>query len=171
MVKSRVKTKDIDRGYKKILKELRKLEKKPYVKIGYPARRPSTTNAKKEFRSGEGLATDRFVTVLDVAIGQEFGNSKTPERSFIRASFDARRRKYERINKKLIVKIYKGEMTVEKALDIIGLTIENDIKRFLFSGKVKPESLRAISDGGKTLVDTAQLANSITFVKVMSGKT
>jgi hypothetical protein len=35
----RPKTKDIDRGFKGIIKELRKLEKKPYVKIGYPEKK------------------------------------------------------------------------------------------------------------------------------------
>ena len=59
-------------------------------------------------------------------------------------------------------------MTVEKALDILGLTIENDIKAFIRDGEIDPKSLRAIEESGTTLWDTGQLINSITFVKVMN---
>jgi len=41
-IKSKVRTKEVDHGFKGIIKELRKLEKKPYIKIGYPAERAST---------------------------------------------------------------------------------------------------------------------------------
>ena len=152
-------TKVIDHGFKGIVKELRKLEKKPYVKIGYPAKK-STTNAEKD--------GNEFVTVLDVALWHEFGTNNMPERSFIRASFDQNAKKYGELNKKLLVKIYSGKMTVEKALDILGFTIENDIKTFIKSGDINPDSQRAINEGGTTLWDTGQLINSITFIKVMN---
>lgn len=165
-------TKEIDHGFKGIIKELKKLEKKPYVKIGYPAESKKTDAQKEQMvrAGGENLAIveSEFVTVLDVAIFHEFGTVHMPQRSFIRASFDQNRKKYEDMNKKLLIKIYSGKMTVNKALDILGLTIQNDIKTFLASGEVNPESERAILEGGNTLVDTAQLLNSITYIKVMS---
>ena len=40
-----------------------------------------------------------------------------------------------------------------------------DIKKFLIDGKVTPKSQRAINENGKTLVDTAQMLNSITYKK------
>lgn len=158
-IKSKIRTKETDYGFKGIIKELRKLEKKPYVKIGYPENK-SSTNADKE--------GNEFVTVLDVALWHEFGTVNMPERSFVRASFDQNQKKYEKLNRELLVKIYSGNMTVEKALDILGLTIENDIKTFIKSGEVSPESNRAINEGGVTLIDTAQLLNSITYIKVMN---
>lgn len=158
-IKSKIRTKETDYGFKGIIKELRKLEKKPYVKIGYPEKK-SSTNADKE--------GNEFVTVLDVALWHEFGTVNMPERSFVRASFDQNQKKYEELNRKLLIKIYSGNMTVEKALDILGLTIENDIKTFIKSGEVSPESFRAINEGGVTLIDTAQLLNSITYIKVMN---
>lgn len=158
-IKSKIKTKEVDYGFKGIIKELRKLEKKPYVKIGYPEDK-SSTNANKEGTN--------FVTVLDVALWHEFGTVNLPERSFVRAAFDQNRKKYEKLNKELLVKIYSNKMTVEKALDILGLTIENDIKTFIKNGEVDPESNRAIEEGGVTLIDTAQLLNSITYIKVMN---
>lgn len=158
-IKSKIKTKEVDHGFKGIIKELRKLEKKPYVKIGYPEDKSSTTAGK------EG---NEFVTVLDVALWHEFGTTNLPERSFVRAAFDKNRTKYEKLNRELLVKIYSNKMTVEKALDILGLTIENDIKTFIKSGEVDPDSNRAIEEGGVTLIDTAQLLNSITYIKVMN---
>ena len=154
-----IKTKEIDRGFKKIMIELEKLKKKPFVKIGYPA---------ASEKSNEEHAGDEFVTVLDVAIFSEFGTIYSPERSFIRASFDNNKKKYQKLNKELLIKIYAGSTTVEKALDILGITIENDIKKFIADGDVSPESIRALRQGGKTLWDTGQLINSLTFIKVMN---
>jgi len=157
---AKVRTKEIDHGFKGIIKELRKLEYKPFVKIGYPAESKKTNEEHVE---------SEFVTVLDIAIWHEFGteSGSLPERSFIRSSFDNNRKKYEKLNKKLLERIYSGRMTVEKALDILGETILNDIKAFLKNNEVTPKSLRAIAQNGKTLVDTAQLMNSLTYKKVM----
>lgn len=157
------KTRVIDHGFNAIIKELRKLEKKPFVKIGYPKEK-SSTDAEKETSDD----SESFVTVLDVALWHEFGTNNMAERSFVRSSFDQNRKKYEELNKKLLVKIYSGKMTVEKALDILGFTIENDIKAFIKDGEVNPDSQRAIDEGGTTLWDTGQLINSITFIKVMN---
>lgn len=156
MAKPRIKTKEIDRGFKRILKELKKLEHKPFVKIGFPAESSKTNDEH-----------GKLVTVLDVAIWSEFGTINMPERSFMRASFDKNRTKYLKLNKKLLTDIYSGKKTVEKSLDILGETILNDIKTFLISGEVEPKSLRALFEGGKTLVDTAQMLNSLTFKRVM----
>lgn len=163
-IKSKIKTRVIDRGFKRIIKELKKLEKKPYVKVGFPAE-SSKTEAGKEDSDGD---VSEFVTVLEVAIYHEFGTINMPERSFIRASFDQERKKYEELNKKLLTDIYSGNKTVEKALDILGMTIENDIKAFIRNGDVSPESIRALNEGGTTLDDTGQMLNSITYVKVMN---
>lgn len=167
-IRSKLRTKEIDRGFNRIVKELKKLQKKPYVKVGYPAD-ASTTKDAKEYRDEQGnVVSDNFVTVLDVAIWSEFGTVNAPERSFVRSSFDKNRSKYNKLTENLIKKIYDGSTTVEKALDILGLTLENDIKKFIRDGDVTPESLRAAQEGGTTLWDTGQLLNSITYIKVMN---
>jgi len=118
---------------------------------------------------GEDIVLESaFVTVLDVAIFHEFGTVNMPERSFVRAAFDENRSSYEALNKKLLIKIYSNAMTVEKALDILGLTIQNDIKKFIKDKEVSPESIRAIEEGGVTLFDTGQLVNSLTYIRVMN---
>ena len=182
MAKPRIKTKEIDHGFKRILKELKKLEFKPLVKIGFPSESKKTN---------DNHGDDGFTTVLDIAIWHEFGTINMPERSFLRASFDKNRTKYLKLNKKLVTDIYSGRKTVEKSLDILGETILNDIKRFLVGDEVKPPTLRDTNTGDavkslgaqleniarttgldsgaskKTLIDTAQMMNSLTFKRVM----
>jgi len=181
-IKSKIKTKEIDHGFKRILKELKKLEYKPLVKIGFPVE-----SSKTDDEHGD----DGFVTVLDLAIWREFGTINMPERSFLRASFDKNKPKYLKLNKKLLGDIYAGKKTVENSLDILGETILNDIKKFLINDEVKPPTLKkektssAVTsfanqlenvaraqglDAGeskKTLIDTAQMLNSLTFKRVM----
>lgn len=166
-----VRIKDIDRGFKRIMREIEKLDKKPYVKIGFP-RKSKESKEKKESKGsaepeGEGESDTEFVTVLDVAIWLEFGTIHMEQRPFVRGSFDANVNKYNKMTAKLLGDIYAGRTTVEKALDKLGLTIQNDIKSFIREGKVRPESLRALLQGGTTLWDTGQLVNSITYIKVM----
>jgi hypothetical protein len=158
------KTHVVDHGFKGIMKELRKLEYKPIVKIGFPEQHNKKDKGKLyEVPGEEGLFLEsNFVTVLDVAVFHEFGTIHLPERSFIRASFDKNVGKYNKMTKDLLVKIYSGKATVEKALDILGETILNDIKTFLTNNEVTPPSATE-----KTLVDTAQMLNSLTYIKVM----
>ena len=99
MARSRVKTKDIDHGYKRILRELKKLEKKPHVKVGFPIERKKT---------GEPKEGNEFVTVLDVAIWHEFGTVGLPERSFVRSSFDKNVSKYNQMTRKQNLTIFQN---------------------------------------------------------------
>jgi len=171
--KPKIKTREVDHGFKGIIKELRKLEFKPIIKIGFPSesKKKDKNKLKKINVPGEDdmelIVEDKFTTVLDVAIWSEFGTVYMPERSFMRAAFDKNKKKYLKLNKKLLVDIYSGKKTVEKALDILGETILNDIKTFLINGEVDPKSFRAIDENGKTLVDTAQMMNSMTYKRVM----
>lgn len=173
LIKSRkVRTKEIDHGFKSILKELKKLEYKPYVKVGFPDGNPQTEKEKiVVVRDSEGdvsaIYEDGELTVLDVAIFHEFGTENMPERSFVRASHDENLASMKKFTKQLYEKIIVGKMSVERALALLGLKAENNIKNYLESGKVSPDSWRAIQQGGKTLIDSAQMINSITSIRVM----
>lgn len=180
IIKSKITTKDKDVGYGAILKELKKLENKPFVKVGFPAEFTTTTQAKKKTEPTEGssvfdsdsiVVIDENVTVLDVAIWNEFGTENIPERSFLRSAFDKNRKKYEAETKKMLIKIYKSEMGVERALDILGLMIENDIKDMIRNGEFEPNSIATVLRKGsdKPLIDTAQMLNSVRFKRIMNG--
>ena len=164
-----------DRGYIRILQELRKLEKRPFVKAGFPAEFKSINAKKKstEFNpfGDDAVTVDDNVTVLDAAIWNEFGTSDIPERSFVRTAFDKNRKKYEKKTEKLLVAIYSSKMTVERALDILGLMLENDIKDMIRNGSFEELSARTIAKKGssKPLIDTGQMINSVRFKRIMKG--
>ena len=146
---------------RRFYENVKKLKKKPHVVQGYP-REVSTTNEKHE---------DSDLSVLFVAIIHEFGtgDGRVPERSHIRASFDAMRPKLERFVKKEAMAILDGARTVEQALDRIGLFMVNEHKAFIKKGigpalspNTRPNQTNKIP-----LIDTAQMLNSSTFKRRM----
>lgn len=180
--KPRIKTIDKDLGYLDILKQLKKLENKPFVKVGFPAEFKSGSTPKRHTEPTEGasvfdadkiVVTDENVTVLDAAIWNEFGTETIPERSFVRSAFDKNRKKYEKMTKVLLVRIYKSEVSVERALDILGLMIETDIKDMIKNGNFEPLSINTVLRKGsdKPLIDTAQMINSVRFKRIMKSAT
>lgn len=139
------------------MRELKKLKRGPFVKVGFPAE-SSETGDLHTGDLGGGKAT-----VVEIAIFHEFGTVNMPERSFIRSSFDERKRENESLTRRLAFRIYGG-MSVEKALDILGIKIINDQKR-----KIQSNIPPITKEGGTMLIDTGQMINSITFVRFKSG--
>ena len=160
-----VKTYSVDRGLKRILKEVAKMKKNPYIKVGFPKESTKTQNEESP-----------GVTVLDVAIFHEFGTSKMPERSFIRATFAKNRVIYREITDNEIGKILFGRQTVEGALHKLGLKMVADIKNYIREGKVRPQSKRVTREKKErreavTLYDTGQMINSLAYSISINGKT
>lgn len=170
MVKSKIKTREIDKGYKQILANIKAI-KSSYVKGGFPANSPETKDKHIETEKGDNggeftpISGGNAPTVLDIAIWSEFGTSSMSERSFIRKSFEENKAKYKKTADQLLSAIMDGQISLDSALDRMGLMLQTDIKKFLVDGKVKPKSQRAIDENGKTLVDTAQMMQSITYKK------
>lgn len=154
-------TKDIDKGYKAIFKELRKLEENPYVKIGIQAQ-----DASKQAEGGPSL--------IVIAASNEFGTDRIPERSYIRKTHDENINEWSDLIKGLKDKIYQGSMTVDQALDFLGLTIETAIKAKIQTTDPdwEPNAPMTIEQKGsdKPLIDTGQLINSIRYQKFMKGE-
>lgn len=182
-IRSKIRTKVKDKGYSAILKELRKIEDEPFIKVGLP-KESEKTNAKHVDEKGQAGK----VTVLQVGAAHEFGTTKLPERSWLRAAHDSMRPEMETIIKKLVNAIYDGRITVSRALNIMGIKAVSETQKFLNDDKVKPPSKKKdpslfsfnfVKNGNskapkmdkrtsmKTLIDTAQLRDSITFIKVM----
>ena len=154
MGKSETKVKDL--GFNKIIEELEKLDKGPFVKIGLPAEGKKT----KEQRE-EGF------TNLDIAFVQEFGSPKAniPERSHIRAAYDENLKKTQKFSDALVDKIYAGRITVEKALNLVGIKQVADIQKKIRSGIQPP-----VQRGGTPLLDTGQYVGSFSHKLIKSGK-
>lgn len=152
-----MKTIDIDKGYKKLYRQLNILKNKPYVKVGLLE------------KAGVHIQSD--LTVAQIGIIHEFGlpKARIPQRSFMRTSFDENKEKWLKITKGLKRRIEQGQLTVAKALDIIGLMIKRDITHKIVMGPFAPLSQRRIEEKGSSvpLIDTTQMINSIDYVKIM----
>jgi len=162
-------TKEKDLGAARILKEMAKLEKQPFVKTGLPAEGQDT---EANHEDSEGL------TNLDLGFIHEFGNpdQNIPERSHVRAAFDNNKKDLQKMTDTLAGKILDGKETVESSLDKIGLKKVANIQNLVRSGEeleelsetTKKIRLKKTGDSDPTpLIDTAQYLNSITSVKKM----
>lgn len=163
-------TRDIDRGQDFIVREAKNI-KGSYVKVGLQG------------ETGQKPHGDKFnkATVVDVGVFNEFGapRAKVPERSFIRSTHDEKKNEWSGLTKALLNRILMLRLTADKALGIIGLRIQNDIKAKIKSGVPPPNATETLrrklaktAKGSKrepvTLIDKGQMLNSVTFAKFMS---
>tara|TARA_R110002012_G_scaffold271932_2_gene457263 strand:- start:1137 stop:1637 length:501 start_codon:yes stop_codon:yes gene_type:complete len=153
---------DKDLGYKRILKEIKKLEKKPHVKIGLLS---NTGKQDKGFTSGDKIKTTSEVSVLEVGIYNEFGTDTIPSRPFMRTTHDEHNSKWFGMIRKFTGKMYEGKATVNMALEIVGqqatADMKNKIKKGPFTANAPATTKKKKST--KPLVDTAQLIGSINY--------
>lgn len=84
----------------------------------------------------EGGGTTSAALIASV---HEFGSPsrRIPERSFIRASFDANKVKYEQIMQRIGRTVTQRDVDAEKALRLLGLKVESDMRRFIRQRHVK----------------------------------
>lgn len=164
-------TQTIDKnlGYIELYKQLRILENDPFVKVGLLA------------KSGKhkGHNKGQKATVVQIGMYHEFGTAITPERSFIRKTHDEKRRSWEKETDFILFKIQTRRMTVKTGLAVLGLLLVKDVKNKIRNGDaswppVTPERLKQKTVNGKvgfkTLIDTAQMLNSINYEVVIDGR-
>lgn len=170
----------ITRFGKKVGKELDALKKKPFVKCGFPQKSFQTQHGKKvsvadilKHVVGTKKLSDRPLTVGEIAICHEFGTIHIPERSFLRSTHDEQWNNWFTMTDKLRKQIMKGDMTVKKALGLLGMQITQDFRKKIRSNIRPPlaaSTLKGKTRGGKVgniaLIDTAQMLNSLTYVRV-----
>ena len=133
MIKVKTKTKVVEE--KKALnieKQLAILAKRPYVLVGVLAEDASERKLTRGV--GDTFFKSSSVKLIDVAIKNEFGSKRIPERSFLRSTFDEQKSSWFKTTDKLRTKVYSGRMDVLQALGIIGLQMEIDIKKKINSG-------------------------------------
>jgi hypothetical protein len=154
MIKAHTTTKDS--GPKKaqdLVKELKKL-KTAFVSIG-------VHEGGKAYKTGE--------SVVSVALWNEFGTERIPQRSFIRSTVDEHAPEINEWRAQAIEKIMAGRSTVDHELNAIGNRIQLLIQNKINSNVPPPNaaSTRARKKRNKvaprTLVDTGVLYESITY--------
>jgi len=151
-----------DLGLSHIKKEMAKLDKKPFVKIGIQG------------KSAAEVKTGTDVSLVLVATAHEYGipSRGIPERSYIRKTVNENQSKYDQLAAQLKDKIMDASQgfTTEKALNLIGMTVQSDIQKTIQgnnAGLNGPTPLKYRD--GTPLFDTGQLNRSILYVREMNG--
>ena len=163
-------TKDIDHGAKALYAEIKKIDRKPYTKIGVLG--DAAQDAKKFTDSQGTTQTDPSITVVDVATWNEFGTETAPARPVFRNTVDEKGGEFNAMITNLFDQIIAGKMKVEKALNIIGVKIQAALRAKLTQGPWEPNKQATIDRKGSTrpLIDTGQYRQSINFEVVDDGR-
>ena len=77
---------------------------------------------------------------LKISHAHEYGTATLPERSFIRASFDADKNKIGDMVSAEVAKVLSGEKDVDSAANSIGAHAAQSIQSYIDENKVKPPS-------------------------------
>lgn len=127
---------------------------------------------------GGGAEREGGLTNVEIAAVHEFGAPEVgiPERSFIRSVFEANKRKYAEMIRKLLPQVVEGKRDVRWMFDVIGQQIVADINAFVRQSQgpafalepLKPETIeRKGSD--RPLIDTGRMLAALTYVTVVGG--
>jgi hypothetical protein len=141
----------LDKGYIKILAQLKILPKKE-VAVGV---------------LGGSVNTDQL-SISEYAAHNEFGTEKIPSRPFMAITFDENVSHIQNNLKTQYNEIVKGKATVYKALNTIGLRHANRIQKTITGRdllpKLKDSTIKRKKGSTKTLVDTGALVNAIQVI-------
>ena len=144
MIKCTVKTKDIDKGWNRIKRELA-LAKKKKVIIGY---------------WGDKVHEDSTATIAGIAAIHEYGAPKAniPARPFMSTTFDEKVKENIRLTISLFNKVIRGAVGTVAALSAMGEINAGWIRKKITDIKSPPLKHR----DGNPLVDTGALRNACT---------
>lgn len=146
---ARVRVKRIDRGWNQIRKKIK--NQRWTITVGVQGKEADTTSE------------DGDTTLADVAVINEMGLG-VPERSFIRSTLDANRRRYNALMGGVGDAAVAGKITVERGAKLVALVVEGDVKQAIADGIPPPNEESTIKAKGSStpLIDTGQLRGAIT---------
>ena len=161
------------------LERIRKAVKDSSVKVGVFGA------AKQQNGKDDGKWS---IGVVELAVIHEYGapNAHVPARSFLGSTIGIYRRHYAQLAAELLGKVYEGKLSVERALNLLGMQVANDVKRRIEQGLIKqdlaPSTIAAklrkgawnangLSAGAapRALIDTGRLKESITWEVEVNG--
>lgn len=180
-------TKDFDRGYNRLKVAIFGIGR-PVVTVGIHAEEGEETHGatadqlqfdssgrarlfgrwiskKKLEKIQASAANGPPLTVLEVAIMNEFGTDTIPERSFIRAWVDLEGDEARKWMRALIKQVIRGAITKEVALERFGQKVQGSIQARIADGIPPPNAPATVERKGSStpLIDTGQLRSSITY--------
>jgi hypothetical protein len=143
--------KDRDRGYRALVRRVYGM-KAPVITVGI-----LSEAGKDTYEDG--------LTVLEVAVFNEFGTDRIPERSFIRAWFDENEGRLRTALSRMTVSVIAGKRTKEQALELLAQACVGQIQKRIANGISPPNADSTIDRKGsdKPLVDTGQLRSALGY--------
>lgn len=92
-----------------------------------------------------------------------------PERSFMRAGFDSRKKKIQRQGEKLLIDVLSMKTRAKPALKALGLVMSTQIQEYLTKLRTPPNHPATVQNKGSSnpLIDGGHLRQSITY-KIVS---
>lgn len=87
-----------------------------------------------------GIVGNTDSEVIKIAHAHEYGTGRLPERSFIRASFDANQEKLGEIVSSAVEKVLSNQMSVDSALNAVGAQAAQLVQNYIDDNRVKPQS-------------------------------
>lgn len=115
----------------------------------------------------QGAREEDGTPVAMVAAVHEYGSPSQgiPERPFLRVAVQKNRIKYVRLNRINLVKMLRGQMSIEQALGQLGEMAKGDVQTEIRSGDFAPLKPATIKRKGSSrpLIDTGQMVQSIAW--------
>lgn len=122
-------------------------------------------NFKGPNRVDIGVFSEQGSDLVIYAASNEFGTATIPERSYLRAGIDEKKRQIGKLTSKLAEKVIAGKMSKKEALAIIGQTAQSIVQGKMVRGPFTPNRASTVMRKGSSrpLIDTGRLRSSITF--------
>jgi len=158
----------IDRGWNKILKSLKDIDNS-YVKIGVISGGGKKKYTTRGSVKGKKVRNESSLTMnmVKLATIHEFGShpNHIPARPFMKQAFDTKKNLINGYKKILINRIYKRQISVERALWKLGLFHQKNVKTIFTQGRFQPNKpmTKARKKSSRPLIDTGRLRNSIDY--------
>ena len=144
---------------KKFDQEIRQAERlaNSYILVGFQEGTITHSQVKNGRTKKAGL------NMAQIAAANEFGTKTIPSRPFLRPAIDENATKITRAITGQYNKIMDQESTIENSLGLIGVLVENLIKRKIRSIYTPPNSPQTIArkKSSKPLIDFGQMVQSV----------
>ena len=175
--------KDIDRGWKAIMREIKKFKDYDFVvDVGLVGKEAGQVHAEEGFGGKAFIGTQEPLTNAKLASFHEFGTVAggsarsggsvlhVPERSFIRSTIDEKQNQITRLFERVAGAVLGLHMTWERGFGIIGVQVTNWIKAKIRKGIPPPLMPATIAArkrqfgkaSSKPLIASGQLLGAIT---------
>ena len=123
------------------------------------------------------------ITTGQLAVAMEFGTQNAPARSWIGRTFDQKRGEVQADMQRLLGHIVGGELTVDKALNVLGAKYSAAVKNTVTQGEqIQPpnapstlarklaKTREGAANGVRTLIDTGRMVGAVTWATFGGGR-